>query len=352
MYPFVRRAALSVFLLLPGSIAHAGSAQAPDVIRFVSSGAFPSPLANHDITSATGALKEVEREFHTKIDVNDMANGPTAMAALLGGSVDYLVASGNAFSRAVVQGQPVVAVMLLSQGFTGTLIAPKTLEARGTDLPALKKWNRGTWGVASVGGIAELGARRAAVDAGLKWEDQNVVYTGSSQASAAGVAAGRLDIGGPDDWTSAAVVASGQAFVVVNLSELEGDAIWNQQIGWVLAARKETVAKYPDLTLAMVRAELKGLLRSQALEKNAQGALALYAQGGAKLAPAAFAVYWGLNVPSYATVTGMMTPSAIGASSEILRSLHAIKPDQRLPQDAFDNRFVVAAYKSLGLAPP
>jgi len=349
----IRYPAFGVFLTLSlGSVAFAQSPSAPDVVHFVSSGAFPSPLANHDITSAIGAFTEVEKKFHTKIDVNDMANGPTAMAALLGGSVDFLVTSGNAFSRAAVQGQPVVAVMMLSQGFTGTMIAPKKLESRGTGLAALKKWNGGTWGVASVGGIAEFGARRAAEDAGLTWTDQNVVYTGSSQASAAGVAAERLDIGGPDDWTSATVVANDQAFVVINLSDLKGDTDWDKMIGWVLAVRKETAEKYPDLTKAMVEAELKGLLRSQQLKHNASAALALYTNEGKNVSPKAFAIYWALNVPSYESVTGFITPAAMQASTGILRALNAIKPDQELPPQAFDNSFVQAAYKDLNLPLP
>jgi ABC-type nitrate/sulfonate/bicarbonate transport system substrate-binding protein len=349
----IRNSVFGVFLTMSlGSVAFAQAPAAPDVVHFVSSGAFPSPLANHDITSAIGAFADVEKKFNTKIDVNDMANGPTAMAALLGGSVDFLVTSGNAFSRAAVQGQPVVAVMMLSQGFTGTMIAPKKLASRGSGLANLKKWNAGTWGVASVGGIAEFGAKRAAEDAGLKWADQNVVYTGSSQASAAGVAAERLDIGGPDDWTSATVVANDQAFVVINLSDLKGDVDWDKMIGWVLAARKDTVEKYPELTKAMVEAELKGLLKSKELKHNAPAALKLYTDEGKDVSAKAFAIYWALNVPSYESVTGFITPTAIQASTGILRALNAIQPDQQLPTDAFDNSFVQAAYKDMNLPLP
>jgi ABC-type nitrate/sulfonate/bicarbonate transport system substrate-binding protein len=345
------RTAAAVLVVSIAIAASAGAqTSAPDVVHFVSSGTFPSPLTVHDITTGMGALKEVEKQFNTQIDMNDMAAGPTAMAALLGGSVDFLVTSGNAFSRAAVQGQPVIALMELSKGFTGTLVAPKSLIARGTGLAALKKWNGGTWGVASVGGIAEFGARRAAEDAGLKWADQNVVYTGSLPATATGVAMGRLDIGQPDDWTTATLVANDQAFVVVNLADLKGDETWNHQIGWVLAARKETVEKYPELTKAIVRAELRGLLRAKELKSNPNGALQLYA--GTTVSPKAFAVYWELNVPCFERVTGLIEPQAVNAMTQILRGMNAVKPDQEIPADAFNDSYVRAAYQSLNLKLP
>jgi ABC-type nitrate/sulfonate/bicarbonate transport system substrate-binding protein len=283
-----------------------------------------------------------------------MAAGPTAMSALLGGSIDYLVCSGNAFARAASIGQPLVAILALSRGTGGSLLAPKKYESRGVGLTALKQWDGATWGMASAGGIAEFHARRAAEDAGLDWKKQNIVYTGSLNASAAGVLSGRLDIGELDYWSAAMLVGKGDAYVVVNLSkDLTNDRPYSEQLDWVLVARKDTVEKYPALTQAIVEAELRGLRKVQFLKGNPSGALAIYPHSKTGPLPAKpFATYWSLNEPGVDEVTGFITPEAIEATDTVMRQMNVFKDGQKTPASAYTNRFVQAAYAALKLSQP
>jgi ABC-type nitrate/sulfonate/bicarbonate transport system substrate-binding protein len=113
--------------------------------------------------------------------------GPTAMAALLGGDVDYVKVAGIPAARAIAQGAPLVIAAGFQPYIDYTLIGAKKI----TNLNDLKGK---VVGVTGAGGIAEFATVEGLARKGLvRDRDYKILYgAGNSPARAQALEAGRI----------------------------------------------------------------------------------------------------------------------------------------------------------------
>jgi ABC-type nitrate/sulfonate/bicarbonate transport system substrate-binding protein len=113
--------------------------------------------------------------------------GPTAMAALLGGDVDYIKVAGVPAARAIAQGAPLVIAAGFQPYIDYTLIGAKKI----TNLNDLKGK---VVGVTGAGGIAEFATVEGLARKGLvRDRDYKILYgAGNSPARAQALEAGRI----------------------------------------------------------------------------------------------------------------------------------------------------------------
>ena len=113
--------------------------------------------------------------------------GPTAIAALIGGDVDYTLAAAVPTVRAIVQGAPIVIVGGIQPYIDYTLIG-----ARG--ISTLNNLKGKVVGVTGAGGIAEFASVEGLAKKGLvRDRDYKILYgVGNSPARAQALEAGRI----------------------------------------------------------------------------------------------------------------------------------------------------------------
>lgn len=113
--------------------------------------------------------------------------GPTAMAALVGGGVDYTFVAGVAAVRAIVQNAPIVIVSGMQQYMDYTLLGAKGI----TGVNDLKGK---VVGVTGPGGIAEFAAVEGLAKKGLvRDRDYKILYgVGNSPARAQALESGKI----------------------------------------------------------------------------------------------------------------------------------------------------------------
>lgn len=329
------------------------SQRAPDVVNFIIVGNIPGRAPHHDIAVGIGAYELVEKELGTRFQFISVDTGASGMAALLGGSGDFLIGSASELFKAAHKNQPVVGLMRGSQGGELILVAPKRFESRGTGLSALKNYDGATWGIIAAGGINATFTQMAVESAGLKWEDQRIVTTGSVNASASAIAADRLDITGVDAATAGALLAKDLVYVVANLSDANAIETLGDVTGISLSARKEVVEKYPGLVQAVVLAEIKGLLRTQELISSPLDAYRLYPEDyRARTNESGFVSGWNLYVETIRDMSGQLTDSTVKATSALLNRIGALPVDAKFPPYAINTNFVRESYRLLGLPVP
>lgn len=326
--------------------------EAPDVVKFTKSGPDGTYLA-FDIARymAEGGFDDVAEEFGTKFEYLACDSGPNCQAALTSGSVDFLPEYGTSILVPVSRGQEFSAVLGLTGSVVSVLVAPIEYQDRGTGIDAITAFDGGKWGVSSVGGLSEIFARRIWEAAGL--DDQELVVTGSTTASAAAVEAGSIDIGFVDQAVAATLVASGRGYVVANVAEPEFGALVAPQltVGQVLTMRPDFATEYPELAQAIVTASVRGLLEAQRLADDPDAAYQLYpSEFRDAISPEVFAQLWGIGAQTLHK-NGIIESSDVGNIISFMTDSGILPTDAKVPPEAFNESMVQKAYEELGEAP-
>lgn len=306
----------------------------------------------HDIAVAMGQFDEIEETFDTQVEVTTFDTGPNTNAALAGGSVDFTTSSAPAVLSLAEEDQPVTGLLSLGQGGAVLLVGQKQYEEdRGTGFEALAEYDGGRWGVVSVGGLSATFVREAAESVGVDFDSQDVVATGGPAAAASAISAGRLDIAAMDAFNAAGVVDSGAGYIVASMSDQEeGPEVWGDQLGTMVLGRNEFVDQYPELTQAMVRAWLQGLL---AIDENADDPSAAYESQPeeltSQLPPEVFEIAWPYLAETF-NQDGLIRPAAVDNTVEFLTGIGQLSGQE--DYDVFDDSFAREAYQDLGLEVP
>ena len=173
---------LLIFVLLTGLGTQANAASAKNV-NFASntptlSGTLPLTVAQEFGFFATEGL-DVKTVF--------IRGGPTAMAALVGGGVDYTFVAGVAAVRAIAQNAPMVIISGMQPYMDYTLLG-----ARG--ITAVNDLKGKVVGVTGPGGIAEFAAVEGLAKKGLvRDRDYKILYgVGNSPARAQALESGKI----------------------------------------------------------------------------------------------------------------------------------------------------------------
>lgn len=326
--------------------------EAPDVVRFGIAGPEYYTYPVHDITRGIGAFEEVEQRFGTEIEFVTFDSGPNGQAALVGGSIDFLLSSATGSISAAVSGQDFDVIFPMTRGTQLLLVAPKDREERGDGIDAVPAFDGDAWGIISIGGSVEVLARSIAETAGIDWTDQNVIATGSVPASAAAVQAGRVDLAFVDPITAATLTEADHAYVVLSLTdpEVQATALPGFRIGTSVVARPAFLEDYPELSTAIVAAELQGL--QAAREVSPDEAFELYPQEFRDTVPAnVFRAAWPVVQAGFHD-TGLMPEEDVNGMLEYQIAADAVEPGTVLPEGLFDDSLVREAYDLLGMPVP
>jgi ABC-type nitrate/sulfonate/bicarbonate transport system substrate-binding protein len=309
----------------------------------------------NDFAMGQGFIKDLEKACNTKVKYQVVASGAAAIAAVAGGAVDFSLSSTQNIISAVAAGQKIVQVLSSSSGTAVMLIAPTKYKSRGTGVPALSKWADGTWGTVGPTGQSYTVAQLLAEGAGLNWDRVRKASIGTGPAAAAAIRSGRVDIAAQDYITSSLLIDSGDAFEVANPNSGPDRKRYLKDfsLGSAMYTSPGLLKKSPQLAGAMVKAELKGLLAAQKVGNNPTVAYRNYPNVYKQdVRPTIFKEIWQRQIIDLTGANGLATASRLASAINFGRDAGTVSANQAVPLEAFDNTFVVAAYKQLGLKPP
>lgn len=309
-----------------------------------------------DVARLKGFFNKVDKECHTKVGFVTTNSPQPLVAGLLNGTYQFIELSVANTVQAALQGEDIQTVLSTSQGGSGMLDSKNRV---GLGEAALKKLGASaTIGMISVGGIETLyiDALYSGLHLGYKSLQQiplGLAGIGPSLTS------GKLDIGYGQEEQMQALVVANQAAPILNASGPESEKLTGFLPAAGLMSVPSFTSKYPVLTQDVVTAELKGILWLRANASNA-GANSLFkaypASYRATNTEAGWDSAWQLNRSGFATVTGMINGPALVREARQMQSFGMLKgafnPSSMGATKYVTSKFVVGAYKALGLKPP
>jgi ABC-type nitrate/sulfonate/bicarbonate transport system substrate-binding protein len=334
---------------LPASL----KGSAPSSVKIGFSGGFG--LTNIPVLAALGLgyYNQVASRFHTNISVDIFGGSSELQPALLGGSVQFGVASITGAIPEIAHGEKEVDVLNESVGLDGDLTGPSKFKSRGSNV---KPYANSTWCQLSATGTSDATARIAAALAGLKFSSLKMVDIGSSAAVVPSLVSGQCSIVGADVNSTALGMDEGETYMVQNYNEpLPSVRVAGEIVGNVICSVPSFVKQYPQLTQAFVDATIKGLLYVQAHLSDDQ---TLYAAMPASYKQTTslgvFSETWSLTEAGFTkqTTAGEFSPQMAFDTIWDGEALQALPHTAISPGSLITNKYVLQAYKDLGEALP
>jgi ABC-type nitrate/sulfonate/bicarbonate transport system substrate-binding protein len=331
-----------------------GTGPAPDTVRIGTAGGYSLQFLPVYVAQGAGFYADVATRFKTSMKYDVYGNGVQGEPAFLGGSDDFMAIGTTSWSPAVVQGKDQVSIFSEQYGLTIIMTAPmQHKDTKGTDL---KKFDGGTWCQTGPVGTSNTTIQLAIKYAGLDPSKQNIVSVGGVSAFTPALQAGRCDITSEDTNSAASQIAQNIGYVVANYNDpVASRKVAGDIIGIPLTTSNAFAERYPELTQAIVNATLKGLLF---IQQNIDNPSALYAKLPAEMqkqVPAdVFTQSFGLLSSSYtpANNSAQITQQAATDSIALLKATNGLPKDSTIdPSKLWTNRFVIQAYKDLGVTP-
>jgi ABC-type nitrate/sulfonate/bicarbonate transport system substrate-binding protein len=271
-----------------------------------------------------------------------------------GGSVQFAGASPTVQLLAAAKGsdKDVVSIESNAQGGGGVCFAPIKNKSRGTGLAAFKNYGIGsTWGVPSIGGIAQVYLDAALENVGVDYSKVTVLSLGSSGVESA-VEAARVDIGCSSVAQGLATVQSGKGYLVWYAS---GQQSYNA-FGYVpessLMTTKSYITQSPKVVQAIVTAEVKA---NFFLKQNVNDPAKIYTAYTATHSgetQAAFVAGWPYLRAEIVPTTGLITDSSLVDLANFMKKYKFLSSSYQPAAGLADTSFVANAYKSLGKTAP
>ncbi|WP_236790842.1 ABC transporter substrate-binding protein [Amycolatopsis sp. GM8] len=303
------------------------------------------------LAQGLGYYREVEDKFHTKIDLEVQATNTIGQSAFFGNSIDFYQGSIAGLLPPASKGQDVSSIFTHYTGTATIMIgATKYKDSRGTNVSA---YNGSHWCFTTLGSNSDLTSRYVAKDAGLDWSKQSAISVGNTGALLPTMQVGRCDIAAMDTNSAAAAIAQGVGYLVQNpLSPANQQRIFGGLVpGLVTWASDKFTSRYPELTQAIVDAQLRAVLFQQQHEADpAQIYAALPKSFTEKTSAEEFAAGWGLFAPGIDSNTGGAEPSQVETSIALGNAVGA--DVKSVPEKTFDNKFVRQAYLDLKVQVP
>jgi ABC-type nitrate/sulfonate/bicarbonate transport system substrate-binding protein len=331
-----------------------GTGPAPSTVRLGTAGGYSLQFLPVYVAQGAGFYDEVATRFKTSMHYDVYGNGVQGEPAFLGGSDDFMAIGTTSWSPAVVQGKDQFSIFSEQYGLTIIMTAPvKHKDTKGTDL---KKFDGGTWCQTGPVGTSNTTIQLAIKYAGLDPSKQNIVSVGSVSAFTPAMQAGRCDITSEDTNSAATQIAQNIGYVVGNYNDpVASRKVAGDIVGIPLTTSNAFAQKYPELTQAIVNATLKGLLF---IQQNIDNPSALYAKLPAdmqkQVSADVFTQSFGLLSSSYTAANNAAQVSQQAATDSIalLKATNGLPPDSNVdPSKLWTNRFVIQAYKDLGVSP-
>ncbi len=332
----------------PGSIPH------PDSVTLAIPGVNSSAFVPHAVAVGRGYFDEVQKKYGVTINFQDFGSGTDALAAVNGGSamggligVVQLIKVDNQ-NPGSLQG-----VLDEAQGGGVVLVANKKFEqSRGKDL---SKFDGGTWGYTREGSTSQLFMKRAAEAAGLDWKKQKGVAVGAITAFISALQQGRADVVAMDPTSAAKAIDAGLGYEVFNTADYSVvGKIWGFQVNSPLIFTTDFIKQYPQLSVELVKAELRGLLDVQKNIDKPDAILKMTAPDFQKTNTESWATQWRLTSLGFKQpVNGVFTTQAIADTVKFAVDVGILKSSEggNVGSD-FNNELVTKAYQQLGLKAP
>lgn len=193
------------------------------------------------------------------VEVTFFAGGPPAVAALLGGSVDFIAASLENQIKVNKRGEDIQSVMTIQADFSGALVVRKEVADKLGRKPTIADVKGLRVGTLSRGGYADMAARYLLQDAGVDPDKDATLIPirGFDKVLAAGEA-GSIDAALlVEPWPTLAVDGSKTWTYVLDMGSGEGPDVF-QDMGYLtFQTTGEMLKQKPELVQKVVRALVK-----------------------------------------------------------------------------------------------
>lgn len=330
----------------PSDSGSGGHGAAPSTVRIGLSQGFILNQMTTMLAQGLGYYREVEEEFGTKISLDVQSTNTIGQSAFFGDSIEFYQGSISGLLPPAAKGEDVMSIFTHYTGTATVMIgAAKYESSHGTDVTA---YNGANWCFTTPGSNSEVTSRYVAMDAGLDWSQQSALAVGNTSALLPTLQVGRCDIAAMDTNSAAQAVAQGVGYVVENpLSEENQERIFGGSVlGLVTWASERFTAQYPELTQAIVEAQLRSVLFQQ---EHISDPAALYEALPAVFTETTseeqFTAGWKLFSLGVPGNTGGASPTQVTTSVELGNATGAEVGS--IPDTTFDNEFVRQAYTDL-----
>lgn len=328
-----------------GSHDNGSAAKAPDKVTFGTAGGQNVAFASHFNAVSSGAIESALKQFDTKLGQQDYGSGQPLIAAVASGDVAFAVLPLDVVLALNLKNRGLVGLSVVSNGGSTVLVgASKYKDSRGTDLA---KYDGAKWGYTREGSQTQIVAKIMATNAGLDWGHQQGLALGSTSALGPALSAGNVDLAAMDPVSAAAAVSDGTGYVIAN-SEESSQLFPLSHSGTALVAQKSFVDKYPDLTQAVVKAEITGLLDVTGHIDDPAYILKQMSPDFRKVNGANWDIEWNLVKPAFANVSGGFTEATLQDTVKLTRIQFGVPEGKDLDTSAYINDYVKKAYASLG----
>jgi ABC-type nitrate/sulfonate/bicarbonate transport system substrate-binding protein len=309
---------------------------APATVNFGIAGGENAYYAAHLAATQSGALTSALKSFSTSSKTTNFDSGPPLLAALASGDVSFMLLGASNVLGLNLKGQDVVGLATIAGGPQVVMVGAKKYESsRGTDVTA---YDGAKWGFTAAGSQSAAADQAVVEAAGLDWSKQGQVAVGGVSAYTAALQSGQVDILAMDPLTAGKVIDQGIGYVVTNPQQAGGDFPF-QASGMTLIAKKDFVDKYPDLTKAIVKAEIDGLKQVQAVADDPAQVLKLMPAEFVTANSADWATSWPLEAPGVDGIDGTFTDDGRKAAEGFARVQFAIPDSQKLDLDTLTNDY-------------
>jgi len=318
-----------------GGDSSSGSAKAPSKVVFGIAGGENAYYAAHLAAIQSGKIDAALKEFGTTSSTQNFDSGPPLLAALSSGDVSFMLLGASNVLGLNLKNQGVVGLAEIAYGPQVALIGAKKYESsRGTDVT---KYDGSKWGFTAPGSQSAAADQMVAEAAGLDWSKQKQVAVGGVSAYVSAMKTGRVDILAMDPITAGSVIDDGVGYLVNNPQASDSNFPYRLS-GMTLIAKESFVKQYPDLTKAIVRAELDGVdaVRNAG---DAAAVLKLMPQEFQSANSAHWETTWSVEGPGFDGLTGEITDDVRKDAEGFARVQFAIPKDQQLDTSKLTNDY-------------
>jgi ABC-type nitrate/sulfonate/bicarbonate transport system substrate-binding protein len=225
--------------------------------------------------------------------------------------------------------------VLANGGQTVLMGAKKYEKSRGTDL---SKYDGAKWGFTKAGSQGEAECIAMAQKAGLDWKSQKGIAVGSISAFLPALRSGKADLVDMDPSSAAKAIDEGVGYPIANTQD--PNSIYPYQAaGMTLIAKASFVKQYPELTKAVVAAELAGTEKMRQNSADPQKILDTQSAEFKSTNGADWKTMWPLMVPAFTGLTGKFTDTVISQAESFARLQFMIPDSTKIDTSVLTNDY-------------
>jgi len=327
--------------------------RAPASVKIGLSGGYQVNYLPTEVAMALGYFKQVEKRFHTSITFDPYGSGSTAEAAFIGGTDQLSVVNLASSIPSQVAGRDQVGIFGQGVNFSAVMIGSLKDKANGTDIA--KFGPPATWCEIGTSGALNTAVRLEAAKNGLNLAQLKLTNIGSTAATLPTIQSGLCDITSAAPIDAAIGLVNGDLYIAANLATPEATVPLVGEYANPLQTSMAFAHQYPQLTQAIVDAELEGAHFVQT-HLNNTGAIyrSLPAAMKATISLGAFVEATSLVGPGLKAnaCSGEFSADQVSDSITLFKALGTIPSSGIDPTLVFSNKYVTQAYKDLGFPAP